>query len=183
MAEDTGAPGAKGKAPRRARAPSGDRRGRGFTHAGTMIGPQLSGVAARRGYAEARLRALWAEIVGPDCAAIARPVKLATARGPAGGLLTLAVSGPHAPQLQMMIPVLRERINAALGPNAVGRVQLVHGAAAGFAETPAEAPRRPAATPDLGVVRSELSTIGDENLRRALETLARNVLSRPKPFE
>ena len=183
MAENSDAPGAKGKAPRGGRAPSADRRARGFARAGTMIGPQLSGVAARRGYAEARLRALWAEIVGPDCAAIARPVKLAAARGPAGGLLTLAVSGPHAPQLQMMIPVIRERINAALGPNAVGRVQLVHGAAAGFAESPAVPPRPPVSAPDLRAVRGELSSIGDDDLRQALETLARNVLSRPKPFE
>lgn len=182
MAEDTGTPGAKGKAPRGKGGHAGDRRGRGFARAGTMIGPQLNSVAARRGYAEARLRALWAEIVGPDCAAIARPVKLASARGPVGGLLTLAVSGPHAPRLQMMIPVLRERINAALGPNAVGRVQLVH-AAAGFAETPAPRPEAPAPTPDLHAVRSEISSIGDEDLRRALETLARNVLSRPRPFE
>ncbi len=180
MAEDTGTPAAKGKAPR---GPSGDRRGRGFARAGTMIGKQMSGVAARRGYAEARLRALWAEIVGPDCAAISRPVKLASARGPAGGLLTLAVSGPHAPQLQMMIPLLRERINAVLGPNAVGRVQLVHAAAPGFAEEAAPRPAPPAPAPDLRAVRSDLSSIGDEDLRRALETLARNVLSRPKPFE
>ena len=99
---------------------------RGFVRAGGLIEPQLRTAAARRGFAQARLRALWPEIAGPEFAAICAPLKLARARGPAGGLLTLAVDGPHAPQLQLLLPVLRERVNAALGPGTVGRIQLTH---------------------------------------------------------
>ena len=80
----------------------------------------------RRGFAQARLRALWPDIAGLEFAAICAPLKLARARGPAGGLLTLAVDGPHAPQLQLLLPLLRERVNAALGPGTVGRIQLTH---------------------------------------------------------
>ena len=72
---------------------------RGFVRAGGLIEPQLRTAAARRVYAQARLRALWPEIAGSEFAAICAPLKLARARGPAGGLLTLAVDGPHAPQL------------------------------------------------------------------------------------
>ena len=110
--------------------------------AGGLIEPQLRTAAARRGFAQARLRALWPEIAGPEFAAICAPLKLARARGPAGGLLTLAVDGPHAPQLQLLLPLLRERVNAALGPGTVGRIQLTH-SPAGFAEPPAARPQRP----------------------------------------
>jgi hypothetical protein len=150
---------------------------RGFVRAGGLIEPQMRTAAAKRGFAQARLRALWPEIAGPEFAAICAPLRLARARGPAGGLLTVAVSGAHAPQLQMLVPVLRERVNAALGPGTVGRIQLTH-AGQGFAEPPARFHPKPPAPAELGEVAGELSSIGDGDLRDALETLARNVLSR-----
>ncbi len=142
-----------------------------------LIEPQTRAASARRGFAEARLKALWRDIVGPEVAAVAQPLKLAAARGPAGGLLTLAISGAHGPQAQMLAPLIRERVNAALGPGAVGRIQFRQ--AAGFAE-PAEPFRSaPVARPvDMAAVAEPLSRIGDPGLRAALETLARNVLSR-----
>jgi hypothetical protein len=174
MGEESDRGRGKGKAGRSAK---------GFVRAGGLIEAQMQTAAARQGYAQARLRALWPEIAGPEFAAICAPVRLARARGPAGGLLTVAVSGAHAPQLQMLIPLLRERINATLGPGAVGRIQLTQ-AVHGFAE-PAAAYRPrpdPAATEggDTGPVPEEISSIGDGELRGALETLARNVLSRTR---
>ena len=153
---------------------------RGFVRCGGLIEAQMRTAAAKRGFAQARLRALWPEIAGSEFAAICVPLRLARARGPAGGLLTLAVSGAHAPQVQMLMPLLRERVNAALGPGTVGRIQLTHAAAAGFAERPAAF--LPPATPpaDIGPLRGALSNIGDGDLRDALETLARNVLSRTR---
>jgi hypothetical protein len=177
MGEETGASGGNGKGPRGGQ---GVRRSgpKGFRRAGVLIEPQTRAAAARRGYAEARLKALWAEIAGPEAAALATPVKLTMARGPAGGLLTLAARPACGPQVQMMLPLIRERVNAALGPGTVGRVQITQGT--GFAE-PAAA-FRPRAEPepevDLGEVKDTLSSIGDRDFRAALETLARNVLSR-----
>lgn len=151
-------------------------RARGFRRAGALIAPQTRAASARRGFAEARLKAFWADIVGPEIAAATRPLKLATARGPAGGLLTLEVAGAFGPQAQMLAPVIRERVNAAMGPGVVGRIQFRQ-AAGGFAEPP-----RPYAAPsppvDLAPLEAPLSRIGDPGLRAALETLARNVLSR-----
>jgi hypothetical protein len=155
-----------------------ERRARGFVRAGGLIGAQMRTAAARRGFAMARLAALWPEIVGPEIAAACAPVRLAQARGPAGGLLTVAVAGGHGPRLQMLVPLLRERVNAALGPGAVGRIQLTH-AAGGFAEPPASFAPAPAPAP-AGPLPPALSSIGDDALRGALETLARNVLSRPR---
>lgn len=176
MADETGTPRADGKP-----GSGPGRRARGFVRAGGLIEPQVRVAAGKRGFVQARLRALWPDIAGPEFAAICAPLRLARARGPAGGLLTVAVSGPHAPQLQMLLPLLRDRINAALGPGTVGRIQLTQ-AVHGFAE-PArpyapEAPASPA--PDLGAMALPLSTIGDDDLRGALETLARNVLSRSR---
>jgi hypothetical protein len=162
------------------------RTARGFVRAGGLIDQQMRTAAARRGFAQARLRALWPEIAGPEFAAICAPLRLARARGPAGGLLTLAVSGAHAPKLQMLLPLLRERVNAAIGAGTVGRIQLTQ-AGRGFAEPPAAyRPERPVPPPDLGRVEGALSSIGDGDLRQALETLARNVLMRnrkPEPPE
>ncbi len=170
MADDTGTTRAVGKPARKAR---------GFVRAGGLIDAQMRVCASKRGFVQARLRALWPEIAGAEFAAICAPVKLARARGPAGGLLTVAVSGPHAPQLQMLLPLLRERINTALGPGTVGRIQLtqaVHGFAEAAQPFAADAPAPP--PPELGTMATTLSTIGDDGLRSALETLARNVLSR-----
>ena len=171
MAEESDAQRPKGKPERRAR---------GFLRAGGLIEAQMRAAAAKRGFAQVRLRALWPDIAGPEFAAICAPLKLARARGPAGGLLTVAVSGAHAPQLQMLLPLLRERVNAALGPGTVGRIQLTQ-AVPGFGEPQAPfRPTRPSAPVELGPIAGELSSIGDGDLRDALETLARNVLSRTR---
>jgi hypothetical protein len=162
----------------KAKAPAA-RRARGFLRAGGLIDGQMKTLAARRGFALARLEALWPEIAGAEAAAICHPARLSTSRGPAGGLLTLGVAPAHGPQVQMLLPVLRERINAALGPGAVGRIQLVQATRA-IAPTPPRPAPRPAPAADLGGLAGPVSTIGDDALRQALETLARNVLSRSR---
>ena len=157
-----------------------NRRGRGFARAGGLISPQMRTAAARRGFLEAKLRALWDEIAGAEFAGVSMPQKLTTARGPAGGLLRLSVDGAHAPQLQMMLPQLVERINAALGPGTVGRIQLVQGGGGVAPATPAAPPAPAPEAADIAEVEPTLSSIGDDGLRRALETLARNVVSRER---
>lgn len=157
-----------------------ERRAGGFARAGALIAPQMNRVSARRGYLEARLAALWPEIAGPEIAAIAWPVRLTLARGPQGGALSLAVMGAHAPQAQMMLPLILERVNTALGAGLVRRITLTQAPRL----RPPPPPRSTAAAPverppaPLAPVPGEISSIGDEDLRRALETLARNVLSR-----
>jgi hypothetical protein len=169
MSEDTGARRGKYKSQRGFRS---------FRQAGALIEPQTRAAAARRGFAEARLKALWPEIAGPEIASLAWPVRLASARGPAGGLLTLGVLGANGPRMQMMLPLVRERINAALGAGAVGRIQMTQAAPERMAPLEPFAPPAPCEPPDLSPLAGALSSIGDADLRAALETLARNVLSR-----
>jgi len=156
------------------------RQARGFMRAFGLVTPQLRAAARRHGFAESRLLTHWAEIAGPDIAAIARPVKMRPGRGASGGTLVLQVEGVQAPLLQMMLPGLRARIAAACGLGAVGRIQITQTTAAGFAEAPAQFHHAPPGPPPeaMAEVVTELSSIGDRGLRAALETLAQNVLSR-----
>ena len=157
------------------------RKSRGFKRAGGLIGAQMKTAAARRGFALARLQALWPEIAGTEMAAVSQPVALATSRGPAGGLLRLGVAGAHGPQVQMLLPQLRERINGAMGPGTVGRIQIVPAKTGQAARAePEEKPRADLAGTDISPLSENLSKIGDDNLRASLETLARNVLSRAR---
>jgi hypothetical protein len=78
----------------------------------------------------------------------------------------------------MLLPLIRERVNAAFGPRAVGRIQITQ---APFSPAPAPAPPAPPReAPDISELNEPLSSIGDADLRAALETLARNVLSRTR---
>ncbi len=160
-----------------------ERRARGFRRAGGIVAPKLAAAARRRGFTEARLLTDWAEIAGPELAAATLPVKMSRPRNlgapSGGGTLTIHADGARAPEVQMMLPTLRARVNAALGWPAVAHIrvtQIRHGLVE--AQAPFEAPPPPPAPERLEPLLGELSTIRDGSLRSALETLARNVLSR-----
>lgn len=170
MGDDGGTGGVKGKV---------ERRFRGFRRAGGLIAAQTRAAESKRGYADARLKALWEGVVGSEIAAVARPVRLAPSRGPAGGLLTLGVLGANGPQVQMLAPLIRERVNGALGPGTVGRIQITQGGR-GLEPVATARPERPTASVDLEALAAPLSSIGDPELRAALETLARNVISQAR---
>jgi hypothetical protein len=82
------------------------------------------------------------------------------------------------------LPVLRDRINACYGYNAIARIHITQTAPEGFAEGQAvfgPAPRRsrPPTPPEVVARAQGLSApVADPDLRAALDRLARNVLSR-----
>lgn len=159
--------------------PSSKRKAKGFLPAGGLIAQQMSTAHARRGYVQARLKVLWHDIVGAELATMCTPEKLTPARGPSGGLLKVAVLGCFAPQVQMMIPTIRDRVNSALGPGTVGRIQLVQSTQVSAPQVAPQSPSRPSRPVELpSPVQDSLSSIGDRELRDALQTLARNVISR-----
>lgn len=165
-------------------------RGRGFRHAARLVEDSIRTAGGKRGFAAARLLTHWEEVVGPDTARLARPVRLNWARGNRsaglGATLTLATAGASAPIVQMLAPQIRERVNACLGYAAVARIVLTQtaevagNAVTGFAEPQTGftgAPRR--APPDqLQRAAEAAADIRDPALRAALEALARNVLCR-----
>ncbi len=163
--------------------PQTSRRTRGFEPAGDLLRTQIRAASEKRGFAVARLLTHWAEVAGEATARITRPVKVGYGREGMGGTLTLLVSGAHAPQVQMGLEALRERVNAVYGYNAIARITLTQTAATGFAEgqaefTPAPKPK-PMPNPKVEAEVVAMSgAVGDGDLRAALEIMGRNILTR-----
>ncbi|RED18607.1 DUF721 domain-containing protein [Pontivivens insulae] len=161
------------------------KRARRFTKAGSLIAPQLKRASETRGFAQIRLLTDWEEIVGPDIAALARPQKVSYAKKGFGATLVLLVQGAAAPQVQMMVPQIMERVNACYGYSAISRVTLTQTAATGFAEGQVPFAHKPQAAPALSPeieaqMRSDLREVGDEGLRAALLSLGKNIETRTK---
>jgi hypothetical protein len=163
-----------------------NRRMRGFEPASGLLKDRIRTAGEARGFAMTRLLTHWSEIAGDELARITRPVKVGYAKGGFGATLTLLVRAVEAPMVQMQLPVLRDRVNACYGYNAISRISLTQTAATGFADgqaefTPARKPQKSA--PDatlLAEARDRASGVQDESLRAALEALAQNILNRPK---
>lgn len=157
---------------------------RGFKRTSALLDRQIRSASEGRGFAVARLLTHWAEVAGPEIAAIARPVEVSYGRAGMGATLSVLTTGPQAPMLEMQKERLRERVNAVYGYNAIARIRITQTAAQGFAEGQAQfghAPTPRAAAPDLQLERAAAGVaqgVGDEGLRKALEALARNVLSK-----
>ena len=163
------------------------RRKRGFEAAASLVAPQIRRAGESRGFAVARLLTHWSEIAGADIAALCRPVKVSYAKGGLGGTLVVLTTGAAAPLLQMQLGTLRDRVNACYGYNAIARITLTQTAPTGFAEgqaqfTPAP-PAKPAPPPPATRAKAARTAgaIRDDDLRRALETLATNILSKATP--
>ncbi|WP_235816240.1 DUF721 domain-containing protein [Phaeovulum vinaykumarii] len=156
---------------------------------------RIRGAAEARGFSVPRILTHWPEIVGPEIAAACRPVRVSYARQGMGATLTLLTTGAQAPVLEMQREVIRTRVNAAYGYNAVSRVVLTQTAPTGFAEGQAvfAAARAPSAAapppPDPAVAArasAEAAAVRDPGLRAALERLGQNIYARgasPRPAE
>ncbi len=162
------------------------RRMRGFEAASGLLTARIRVAGEQRGFAMTRLLTHWAEIAGEDLAKSTRPVKVSYAKGGMGATLTLLVRSAEAPMVQMQLPVLRDRVNACYGYNAISRISLTQTAPSGFAEGQAEfmpapvAEKRKADPVHVAAARETAADVRDEGLRAALESLAENILNRQK---
>ena len=160
---------------------------KGFKRTSTLLGGQIRRASESRGFAQSRLLTDWAEVAGPDVAAIARPVEVSYGRGGMGATLTLLTTGAQAPMLEMQKDQLRERVNAVYGYNAISRIRITQTAATGFAEGQVQFETRPTrsapALPDPVAEASAAETtapVQDDGLRAALVRLGANILTREK---
>ena len=157
---------------------------RGFKRTATLLNEQIRRAGESRGFAVTRVLTHWAEIAGPEIAAVARPVKIGYARTGFGATLTVLTTGAQAPMLEMEKDRLRERVNAVYGYNAISRVRITQTAPTGFADGQAQfeapAPKHaPEPSPEIRRDAAETAgAIADDGLRAALERLGRNVLSK-----
>lgn len=161
------------------------RRARGFEAASGLLKERIRRAGESRGFAVSRLLTHWAEIVGEETAAMARPVKVGYGREGLGATLTLLTTGAAAPVLQMQLPRIREKVNACYGYNAIARVTITQTAPTGFAEGQVRfAPAPKTAAPPDPAIRRRAETLSGEvhdgQLRAALEALGEKVLSRSR---
>lgn len=163
--------------------PFNPRRRRGFEKAVSLVGAELRSPAEKRGFAETKLLTHWAEIVGPDIADMAVPVKVKYGRG-IGGTLVVLTTGAKAPLLEMARSTIIARVNACYGYSAIKDVIVTQTAPTGFAEGQVAfgAPKpkaRPAPDPArLAQATQSLDHIESPDLRDALRKLAGNIISR-----
>lgn len=159
------------------------RRGYGFAHAGGILGKRIRETSGARGFAETRLLTQWPEIVGQAIAGIARPVKVSYARKGMGARLTLLAVGASAPEIQMQIPRIKERVNACYGYNAVSDIHITQTSQTGFAEAQTAfshdipEPERKLSTAQTSQLESQISSVGDEKLRALLGQLGRKIMT------
>ena len=155
------------------------REGRGFRHAGGLIAARVQKAGEKHGFAQTRLLTEWDSVVGSDIAAKAEPLKVSYARGGFGATLVVRCNGALAPEVELLAPVIRERVNACYGYNAISRVRITQTGARGFAEEQAPyeaAPPLPkldgAETADLA---HRVEGVTDPDLRAALLDLGTNI--------
>ena len=126
----------------------------------------------RQGFASTELVTRWHDIVGPEIAAHAEPVKLQWQRAIDGepnepATLVLRVEGPAAIEIQHLSNVILERVNRFFGWQAVGRLALRQ--APLTRREPVAAPRLdPEVTARLAAT---LTGVNDDELRMALARL------------
>jgi len=169
--------------------PSAARRGHGFQPAARLLQDRIRAAGESRGFAVTRLLTHWADIVGEELAQMARPLKVGYRRDGFGATLTLLTTGSAAPLVQMQLPAIREKVNACYGYNAISKITLTQTAPAGFsdgqtafAHAPQASTHRP--DPELAARAAEVARdVHDDDLRAALEALARNVLIRGSKYK
>lgn len=164
------------------------RRMRGFEPAFGLMKDPVRVAGESRGFAITRLLTHWTDVVGEELAKCTRPVKVGYGRDGFGGSLTLLTTGPMAPMIEMQKEMIRAKVNAIYGYNAISRVLLTQTAPVGFAEGQAEFTPAPKAAPVVDpAIRAEAcktaAPIHDPGLRAALEALAENILNRRKTTE
>jgi len=160
---------------------SNRRFGRGFTHAAALVEKRIKKTGSARGFAQMRLLTHWEEIVGVEIASIAWPIKVSYARQGIGTRLTLLARPARAPEVQMHLPRIKERVNASYGYSAISDIRITQsGDSTGFAEPGAAfthdhpAPKLPPAQAEK--LQEVVADVSDPELRKLLESLGENIL-------
>src|SRR5215467_2020145 len=89
----------------------------------------VAGVFARQGFTSCEIVTHWDDIVGPEIAGLAEPIRMQWVRSrdpdeAPPGTLVLRVDGPAALEIAHMRGVILERVNRYLGWQAVDKVAL-----------------------------------------------------------
>jgi len=161
------------------------RRSNGFKRAISLMETQIRQASETRGFAHVQILTHWVDIVGADLAQNCKPIDVKYQKSGLGATLSVLTTGAYAPMIEMQKDTIRSRVNAVYGYNAISRVRITQTAPLGFAEGQVEFTPKPKAdaAPNPAIAQaSDAMTQGvsDANLKRALEGLAKNVLSKQK---
>jgi len=137
-----------------------------------LIGSSVGAAFRRQGFASTEIVTHWDDIVGPDIAAVAEPVRMRWTRSRNGdestpATLVLRVEGPVALEIQHLAPVIVGRINCHVGWQAVGAIALQQ---APLMRRRAK-PQRPRIDEELAQSIAAGTGIADERLRAAIGRL------------
>lgn len=135
--------------------------------------PEVGRAAFRKfGFVQHSIVSRWAEIVGERYARVSTPESIRFPQGKrAEGVLSLVVSGAHAPMMQHIAPEIVERVNRFFGYTAVARLSIRHGEVKKL-EKPVPPPSLKPLTQEMG---DSLRGIEDAEFRAVLEALAAGV--------
>ncbi len=138
---------------------------------GAFLKTSLGESFAKQGFASAELVTRWGEIVGPEIAAHAEPLRIQWPRQEGDpdhpATLVLRVEGPAALEIQYLSAVILERVNRFFGWQAVGRLALRQAPLTRRRESPRPSPDPAAAAR----VAATLDAVKDDGLRQALARL------------
>ena len=159
---------------------------KGFTQTGRFLTGQIKSASQGRGFAETKVLTHWAEIVGPELAAISRPVKVSYGRSGLGATLTVLTTGAQAPMLEMQKTKMRDMVNGVYGYSAISNVRITQTAATGFAEGQADFAHKPVHSSKPAAPRPAAATkaketvddVQDEGLRDALARLGAHIIDK-----
>jgi hypothetical protein len=138
-----------------------------------LVAACVAGVFERQGFTSREIVTHWDDIVGPEIAAFAEPIRMQWIRSrdpdespPA--TLVLRVEGPAAIEIQHMSGVIVERVNRYLGWQAVGTLAL--------RQAPLMRRRRKPPRPRIdedtaAAIAAQMTGIADPGLRTALGRL------------
>ena len=145
---------------------------RGARPLAEFLGACLSDAFRQQGFASAELVTRWTDIVGPEIAAHAEPMKVQWPRAvgsdaPEPGTLVLRVDGPTAIEIQHLAGVILERVNRFFGWQAVDRLALRQAPLSRRGKKVVKAPDPEAAAR----IAATLPDVTDDELRQALARL------------
>ena len=163
------------------------RRQAGFQRTSTLVEQKIRAVGESRGFAITRLLTHWSDIVGTQVSNISIPVKVSFAQKGFGATLVILTTGAQAQILEMQLPVIREKVNACYGYNAIARIRITQTAPIGFSKgqlqfkTKEITKAEPAPCPEIATkIVAIAETIKDDKLRAALSDFGKNILKNEK---
>lgn len=138
-----------------------------------LLGRCVADVFRRQGFSSVAIVTHWDDIVGPEIAVHAEPIRMQWARNPGGdesmaATLVLRVEGPAALEVQHQAGVIVERVNRFLGWPAVGGLALRQ---APLTRGHHRARRARIDDSLAAAIAAEIPGIADEGLRAALGRL------------